>query len=67
MSNKSIEDICEICGGDNPVWSAENTLFNMVNGSPNGIICPTCFVKKANEKNINMFGIRPTIYEEKPH
>lgn len=53
------EEKCKACGGDNPVWSANNELWNKVNGSPNGILCPTCFVKMANEAGIKMFGIKP--------
>ena len=53
----NVESICQTCGGFNPVWSANNNLFNKVNGSPYGIICPTCFIKKANELGIDMFGI----------
>ncbi len=56
-TEQNIESICQTCGGFNPVWSANNDLFNKVNGSPYGIICPTCFIKKANELGIDMFGI----------
>jgi hypothetical protein len=54
MSNHP-EETCTICGNSNPVWSAENNLFNKVNGSPNGILCPTCFAKMAKEKGIDVF------------
>lgn len=44
------EDTCQKCGGPNVLWYAESELFNKVNGSPNGIICPKCFIKMASEQ-----------------
>jgi len=38
---------CQECNGKNPIWYAENELWNRVMGSPNGIICPACFSRKA--------------------
>lgn len=55
--NEHIEDKCQKCGGNNPVWSAANELWNAVIGSSNGILCPTCFFQMATEKGIDMFGI----------
>lgn len=49
------EAVCKFCGGHNPVWSAENGLFNEVNGSPDGIICPICFDTKAKQKGIDVY------------
>jgi hypothetical protein len=48
------EETCQTCGCKNPIWYADNELFNNVNGSSNGIICPSCFEYKANEKGINI-------------
>jgi hypothetical protein len=52
MSN---EQICQKCGRANPVWSAENDLFNEVNGSSGGIMCPVCFGEMAALKNIDVY------------
>lgn len=41
------ESICDACGGPNVVWFAPNDLWNRVVGSPNGILCPTCFIRAA--------------------
>lgn len=48
------EKTCQICGNYNPVWRCHNKVFNEINGSPNGIICPACFAKKAEEKGIEI-------------
>jgi hypothetical protein len=48
------ESICRNCGCYNPTWSAPNELFNKINGSPNGILCPNCFEKKANDIGIHI-------------
>ncbi len=44
------EDICQRCSGPNVVWFADNDVWNAVIGSPNGIICPICFVREAEAK-----------------
>lgn len=49
-----VERVCQECGGKNPTWYADNDLFNKVNGSPNGIICPSCFEQKANKMGIEV-------------
>src|SRR5262245_16285823 len=41
------ENNCHKCGAANPIWSADNELWNEVVGSPNGILCPSCFEKTA--------------------
>lgn len=58
------ESICQNCGGENPVWSADNDLWNKINGSPDGILCPNCFVKKGIARGINMFGLNIPDYKE---
>jgi len=50
-------DTCRRCGGPDVVWFAPNDLWNRVNGSPNGILCPTCFVRTAEER-----GVVPTVW-----
>ncbi len=49
------EATCQACGGRNINWYADNTLFNEVNGSPNGIVCPECFRKAAEAKGIKIY------------
>ena len=41
------EGRCQQCGGANIIWHADSDLWNRVNGSPNGILCPICFAEKA--------------------
>ena len=48
------EDKCQECGSRNPCWSAPNELWNIVVGSPDGILCPRCFQDKADEKGITV-------------
>lgn len=48
------DTVCHTCGANNPAWYAENELFNKVNGSPNGVYCPLCFQKMADEAGINI-------------
>lgn len=46
-------EICDECGdgyGEGYVWSAENHIWNEVNGSPNGMLCVPCFLKRAREQ-----------------
>lgn len=57
------ENNCQRCGSANPTWYAENDLFNKVNGSPNGIMCPCCFELMAKEKGITVF-FKPEVYEK---
>lgn len=51
------ERTCQKCHGPNVVWFVPNELWNRVVGSPDGILCPVCFVKLAEEK-----GHRPTAW-----
>ena len=43
------------CGHPNPIWFADNELWNAVMGGkaakddPGGVLCPTCFMLKAGE------------------
>ena len=48
------DTICHQCHNSNPAWYAPNDLFNLINGSPNGVLCPLCFQKKADEKGVNI-------------
>lgn len=46
--------ICQKCGSKNPTWYADNDLFNQVNGSPDGVLCPMCFQELADSKGRNI-------------
>jgi len=50
---KHPEDTCQMCSRDNPVWYAENELWNKV-APPKGIICPICFKQLAIEKELHV-------------
>jgi hypothetical protein len=43
---------CQACGGNNVVWFAQNKLWNTVMGSPNGIVCPSCFIIEAEKRGV---------------
>ncbi len=43
------EDFCQECGRPNIVWFAPNELWNKIVGSSDGILCPTCFAKRAEK------------------
>lgn len=49
------ESYCHRCGGVNASWFAPSDVWNEVMGSPDGIVCPNCFVLLAR-----MRGIDPT-------
>jgi len=55
---------CQDCGGPNPLWTADNDLWNRVlTGDPHTpldgvILCPTCFALKADP--VTRLGIRIT-------
>jgi hypothetical protein len=49
---------CDDCGRANPVWFAPSPLWNLVVGGPDatddpgGIVCPICFIEKAEAAGI---------------
>lgn len=48
-SLSSVEGICDQCTAHYTTpWYAENELWNKVNGSPNGMLCPNCFIANGN-------------------
>lgn len=53
MAQAHPEDHCQRCGGPNVIWFAPNELWNRVVGSPNGILCPVCFIKMAEAMGIS--------------
>ncbi len=38
---------CQKCFGLNPVWYCDSLMWNTVMGNDGGILCPTCFMLKA--------------------
>src|SRR4051812_19830995 len=65
------EKACQDCGGRNPVWFAPNSVWNLVmggpdaKGDPGGIICPVCFIQRANACGVPNTGweLRPELPE----
>lgn len=48
---------CRVCGAPDvgpggTYWFAPNELWNEVNGSPNGLLCPGCFTAECGKKGI---------------
>lgn len=41
---KHDESRCQKCYGPNPVWSADNELWNRAMGNEGGFLCPRCFI-----------------------
>lgn len=50
-----IEAKCQECGGKNIGWYADNWLWNLVMRGKEGIICPDCFSKHADELGITIW------------
>jgi len=46
------ESYCHLCGGKNITWYVDNELWNKVIDSKVTILCPICFIKIAEQKNI---------------
>lgn len=38
---------CDGCGNPNPVWFTANSLWNRVVPEKTPILCPTCFIERA--------------------
>lgn len=47
-----VPSYCDDCGRVNPVWFAPNDLWNTVVGSPNGTLCPACFIDLAEQRGV---------------
>ncbi len=44
------KDFCDWCGTANPVWYADNDLWNEITGNQPGlVICPKCFETRCQE------------------
>jgi hypothetical protein len=39
---------CQCCGGINPVWFADNEVWNAVFPERTGYVCPNCFINLAD-------------------
>lgn len=66
MNEPISEDICQDCGGDNPVWFAPNELWNEV-VDPNKVhfLCPVCFIKRAEAiRKRRAWSVKPEVVEE---
>jgi len=59
------ENFCQKCNGRNTLWYAHNDLFIKVNGSVNGIICPSCFYDKAKDLGVSII-FKAVIFPEQP-
>lgn len=59
------EDFCDDCLMPNVVWCAPNKLWNRVirahgENGPDPMLCPTCFIKRAEAAGINSTAWRVT-------
>lgn len=54
IKNPHPEDFCQQCGKENTTWFADNALWNKVMPDDGGILCPQCFSKKCDEKNVRI-------------
>jgi hypothetical protein len=60
------DTVCQACMGANPMWWVPSELWNEVmnpdrslptpGGDPGGILCPTCFLLRADELGIGRVG-----------
>lgn len=41
------DTICQSCGQPNPCWFAANEIWNRVVPERSGVLCPSCFIKRA--------------------
>lgn len=46
------EGVCQVCGGQNPVWFAPNELWNQVIGDSLHFTCPNCFIWEAEKQGV---------------
>lgn len=57
------EAFCQDCHRPNAVWFAPNEIWNSVNAEGNGILCPVCFIRKAEAAGIKgPWRIQPEFY-----
>ncbi|MDP9113881.1 MAG: hypothetical protein M3O20_09375, partial [Acidobacteriota bacterium] len=60
------ENMCQECGGPNPVWFAPNHIWNQIVGSEAGMLCPVCFIKRADSKGLYQAGGWELVPEQAP-
>jgi hypothetical protein len=47
--SKRAEGTCDLCAREYVTpWFAPSDVWNRVNGSPNGMLCPECFMREGN-------------------
>ena len=47
---------CQQCTRLNPCWWVEAKIWNEVMGSEAGVLCPTCFLVRCDEKGVGRTG-----------
>lgn len=52
VDNPISEGVCQICGGQNPVWFAPNELWNQVIADRWHFTCPNCFIWEAERQGV---------------
>lgn len=51
---RSSEDVCDDCNGPNsPPWFAPSDLWNRVVGNEGGMLCPRCFIRRAQSAGVD--------------
>lgn len=43
---------CQHCGRPNPVWTAPDNVWNAVMGDDGGVLCPPCFIARAEKTGL---------------
>jgi hypothetical protein len=63
-TSKHPEACCQECRGPNINWSAPNEVWNIaVDNERHLILCPICFVRRAEERGFGPIGWRVTVSE----
>lgn len=61
------EDFCQECGGRNPRWFASNDVWNKAIPDRVGILCPFCFIQRAEKAGIYAGWELVPIFEPDPN
>jgi hypothetical protein len=51
------ESVCQLCGGDNPIWFVPNEMWNSVVDNRFHFACPSCFIKESDR-----LGLSPNVW-----